>query len=97
VNTSGWHLVFRVHAVRQISKRGISEVEIRAVFEVGEVIEDYPEDLPYRAQLILGRCGGVPLHIVASFDDASRTIFVVTVYEPNPHRWERGFRRRKRL
>jgi hypothetical protein len=96
VNTDGWNLLFRVHAIRQMFSRGISEVEIRDVIEHGEVIEDYPDDLPYRARLILGRAGGIPLHIVASFDDRSRMIFIVTVYEPSHNRWEPGFRRRKR-
>jgi len=89
-------IIFRIHAVKQMFARGISEVEVRAVLEDGETIEQSPDDLPYPSRLILGWVDKRPLHIVASLIDAS-TIAVITVYEPTDSRWKSGFRARKKL
>ena len=40
-------LIFRVHAVRRMFERGISEEDVRAVLATGETIESYPSDTPY--------------------------------------------------
>ncbi len=92
-------LIFRVHAVQQMFRRGISEVEVRDVIENGEVIEQYPDDSPHPAMLTLGwielGAGKLPLHVVSSFDHTTGTTYVVTVYEPDSKLWEDGFRRRK--
>jgi len=88
-------IIFRVHAVKQMFARGISEVDVRAVLEDGEIIEESPEDLPYPSRLLLGWVDTRPLHIVASLVGAS-TIAIITVYEPNDTRWESGFRVRKK-
>ena len=93
-------LVFRVHAVQQMFKRGVSEIDVRAVLADGEVIEDRPEDLPFPARLILGstEVGGttLPLHIATSFDSESNTLYVLTVYAPDRRLWDNGFRTRKK-
>ncbi|MDX2130988.1 MAG: DUF4258 domain-containing protein [Planctomycetota bacterium] len=93
-------LVFRVHAVQQMFRRGISEVDVRDVVANGTVIERYPDDLPFPAEVRLGWVGAgpgaTPLHIVTSFDATSNTLFVVTVYQPDPRLWEDGFRRRRK-
>ena len=94
------HLVFRVHAVQQMFKRSVSEVDVRAVLDDGEVIEERPADMPFPAKLTLGwiDIGGteIPLHVATSFDDQSNTLFVLTVYEPDQRLWDNGFRRRKK-
>src|SRR5205809_743483 len=93
-------IIFRVHAVQQMFRRGIAEVDVRTVLEEGQTIEEYPDDTPFPARLVLGFIDLIgtraPIHVVASHDAASDTIFVVTVYEPDPKRWEPGFRRRKK-
>jgi hypothetical protein len=89
-------LIFRVHAVQRMFQRGITEMDVRQVLESGEVIEDYPDDQPYPSRLILGWCGSRPVHIVAADNHEARTTIVITAYEPDPDRWESGFKRRKR-
>ena len=88
-------LIFRVHAIERMFERGISEIDVRDVLEHGEVIENYPNDLPYPSRLILGYCGGHPVHILASDDPEVAATVIVTVYEPDPSRWDRTFRHRK--
>ncbi|MFA6043472.1 MAG: DUF4258 domain-containing protein [Phycisphaerales bacterium] len=71
-------LVFRVHAVQQMFRRGVSEVDVRDVIENGEVIEEYPDDLPFPASLQLGWVGIAsqmfPLHVVTSRDLPAKII-----------------------
>ena len=88
-------LVFRSHAIRRMFERDVSIEEVRAVVSSGEVVEDYPDDVPYPSRLLLGSSGGRPLHVVAAFNPAEDEIVVVTVYEPDPAQWEPGSRRRR--
>lgn len=85
-------LVFRLHAVRRMSERGISEPDVQHVLRTGDVIEDYPNDLPYPSRLVLGFCGSRPIHVVAADNAADQESIVITVYEPNPARWDSTFR-----
>jgi len=42
-------VTYRVHAVRRMFERGISEAQVREVLEGGEEITAYPDDRPYPA------------------------------------------------
>ena len=60
-----------------------------------EVIEEYPDDLPYPSALVLGFTSRQrPLHMVCAYDDARDSLTIVTVYQPDPDRWI-NFRSRK--
>lgn len=87
-------LVFRTHAIQRMFERGVSVDDVRQVVEAGDVIEDYPNDFPFPSQLLLGRRGVRPLHIVAAHDVANGATIIVTVYEPDPTRWDASFRNR---
>jgi hypothetical protein len=76
-------------------QRGISEEEVRGVIRTGEVIEDYPGDLPYPSRLVLGWHGPRPIHVVVADNVNDAENIVVTVYEPDPEGWEADFKRRK--
>ena len=88
-------LIFRVHAIQRMFERDISEVDVRGVLENGEQIASYPEDLPFPSRLMLGRCRGRYVHVLASDDPTARATVVVTVYIPDPQRWDAAFRRRR--
>jgi hypothetical protein len=88
-------LVFRVHAIRRMFQRSISEEDVRHVLDTGEVIEDYPQDQPYPSRLMLGWQGTWPIHIVVADNTQNDEIVVITVYEPDLVRWEPGFQRRR--
>jgi Domain of unknown function (DUF4258) len=89
-------LVYRVHAIRRMLERQISQGEVRRVIETGEVIAGYPEDRPYPSRLILGWSAGKPRHVLVADNAADEETIVVTVYEPDPGLWDRTFRRRRR-
>ena len=87
-------VIFRLYAVQRMFFRGISREEVRQVLESGDVIETYAEDVPYPSKLLLGWSGRRPIHVVAAENIAGRTTIVITVYEPDPRRWDQGLRRR---
>jgi len=87
---------FRVHAIRRMYERDISVDDVTHVVGTGEIIEQYPDDLPYPSRLMLGFVGSRPLHVVAADNTADQETIVVTVYEPSPDMWDAAFRRRQR-
>ena len=88
------NLVFRAHAVQRMAQRRISVADVRHILSTGQVIEDYPNDIPYPSQLILGWIGSRPLHIVAADNASAQETIIITVYEPDPQKWSPDFRRR---
>lgn len=85
-------LIFRLHAVQRMIARGIQVTDVRHVLTTGDVIEDYPNDYPYPSRLVLGICGARPLHVVAAENLTGQETIVITVYEPDPTRWDKTFR-----
>jgi uncharacterized DUF497 family protein len=88
-------IIFRVHAVQRMFKRGISYQRIRQVFERGETIEDYSAEMAEPSRLILGFQSKQPIHIVASENSQANEITIITVYIPDPNKWNKGFKSRK--
>ncbi len=56
--------------------------------EAAEVVEEYDDG----AELVLGRSGTQALHVVVR--DSREITFVITVYVPDPTRWDSTFRHR---
>ena len=69
--------------------------DIHHVLEIGEVIEEYSEDTPHPSRLMLGWCSGRPLHLMAAYDEEKQETIIITVYEPDPDKWELDFKKRK--
>jgi hypothetical protein len=88
-------LVFRVHAIQRMFERGIAKEDVRQALSTGKTIEAYPEDQPYPSRLVLGWVGTRPIHVVVADNLVQQETIVVTVYEPDPTRWETGFERRR--
>ena len=71
--------------------------EVLEVLDAGEIIEEYPDDQPYPSCLIFGRTRAArPLHVVCAPVLAEQRIIVITIYQPDPARWDADFKRRKR-
>jgi hypothetical protein len=47
-------LIFSAHAVQRIFERGIKISKIKALIKSGEIITEYPDDIPFPSYLILG-------------------------------------------
>lgn len=89
-------LVFRKHAIQRVFERRINDADVRHVVKNGEVIEDYPDDIPYPSKLILGWCGSRPIHVVIADNHEDEETIVITAYEPGSDQWEPGFKRRRK-
>jgi len=73
----------------------ITDQELYEAICTGEEIETYPDDMPYPSVLIFGTTNaGRPLHTVCAYDSDDDQAVIVTVYQPDPERWE-DYRRRK--
>jgi len=86
-------VIYRAHAIKRMFERRISEEAVHAVLSTGEVIESYPNDTPYPSKLVLGWTGNRPIHIVVA--ETNETDIVITVYEPDPERWDHQFKHRR--
>ena len=70
-------------------ERGLDVTDVAAALGARTVVEEYDDD----ALLVLGRARDHrPFHLVIR--DAGDTVFVITLYEPDPHRWDATFTRR---
>jgi hypothetical protein len=91
---------FTDHARREMDTEPLGRIEVNEVLEVldsGEIIEEYPDDVPYPSCLILGFTReGRPLHLVCAPVLDDERLIVITTYQPDPVRWENDLRRRKR-
>jgi|SRR6516225_4481924 hypothetical protein len=75
-------------------KTGVEQVEDA---EALLLIEEYLDDQPYSSCLVLGRTRAArPLHIVCAPVLREQRLIVITIYQPDPARWEADFKRRKR-
>lgn len=63
--------------------RGVGRAEVLEVIGNGEVIQRYEYDKPFPSALLLGFPNSRPIHVVVSFDETQRAIFVITAYEPD--------------
>jgi hypothetical protein len=102
-------ITYRLHAVKRMFERKISEKEVRYALETGEVsqlprpegwgllgqrVEDYPDDTPYPSCLILSCYRGRLIHVVAANNSLEDEIVIITVYEPDPSEWGEECRKR---
>ena len=61
------------------------------------IVEEYPDDLPYPSVLVLGRTRETrPVHVVCAYAAQEDQLVVITVYEPDPNRWDEEFGRRRK-
>lgn len=92
-------VLYSGHARREMREDEFGSITDQEVYEAictGEVIETYPDDTPYPSVLIFGTTvTNRPLHAVCAYDSEGDQAVIVTVYQPDPDRWE-DYRRRKR-
>jgi hypothetical protein len=85
-------LLFSEHALDRMLEWRLEVADVEAATELGETIEEYEDG----SRLLLGRSGLRPLDVVVDDVAPGVTTVVITVYEPDPERWDATFRERKR-
>jgi hypothetical protein len=88
----GDKIIFRVHAIKRMFERRITEAGIRQVLLQGQEIESYPNDVPYPSRLMLGWVDNSPLHVIAAYNKRDDQTIVITVYHPDRKLWSADFR-----
>ncbi len=88
-------LLFRVHAVQRMFERKVSIKQIKEALNTGTTIEDYSSEMSEPARLILGFQGRRPFHMVISQNPETNITTLITVYLPDPEKWNKGFKVRK--
>jgi hypothetical protein len=87
-------IVYRIHALERMFERNISCRELNKIIKNGELVENYPNNVPYPSKLVMGRVNNRPVHVVFTENKEGKTAIVVTVYEPDPGKWIRNVVRR---
>jgi Domain of unknown function (DUF4258) len=88
-------VLFRVHALQRMFERNISAKKVSQALQSGEMIEDYSAEMPEPSQLVLGFQGKRPFHMVTSENPETNEITIITVYIPDPDKWNKDFKSRK--
>jgi len=73
---------WRRHALERMLERDISRVEVKTTLRDGEIIEHYETDVPFESALFF-YVDAKPIHVVASLDEATKTIYIITAYVPS--------------
>jgi hypothetical protein len=83
------------HADEEARADSLSFEDIFDSVIAGEIIEDYPEDSPYPSCLVFGVIlDRDPVHSVWAYNPENRWAVLITVYRPDPKRWENWRTRR---
>ena len=76
-------------------ERKVSAQKVAQALHSGETIEDYSSEMPEPSRLILGFQGKRPLHIVSSENPKTKETIIITVYVPDPAKWDQDFKSRR--
>lgn len=76
-------------------ERGITPNAVEQIVEIGDVIEEYPEDQPYPSVLLCAQIQEKSLHAVVAYDSETGDCYIVTVYAPDAALWSDDFRKRR--
>lgn len=92
-------VLYSGHARREMREEEFGPIGDQELYEAvctGEVIESYPDDTPYPSVLLFGTTkASRPLHAVCAYAREGDQVAIVTVYQPDPKRWEDHRRRKK--
>ena len=85
----------KVHAIERASLRGIDPLDVNEALLNGRIIETYPSDARGESCLVYGtNNNGKNIHVVCGI--AYDTLWIITVYEPDPEEWIDAVERRRK-
>jgi len=76
-----------LHADEERLNDHLTIADFEEVLSACEVLERYPEDSRGESCLVLGFCGGRPVHIVCGSTRQDK-LFLITVYIPSEPKWK---------
>lgn len=81
---------FSRHAISRMLEWRLDVADVERALDSSRTVEEYEDD----ARLLLGRSGVRPVHLVVRHDDQADVTYVITLYEPDPMKWDASFERR---
>jgi len=84
------------HVNMRLRGRLISREAILDSVDTYEIIEEYSKDKYRSSYLILAKHTGKPIHILVSPDTKSNNVTIITAYRPEPWKWEKAFKTRRK-
>jgi hypothetical protein len=85
---------WRKHAIERMLERDISRAEVKITLKKGEIIESYKTDKPFESALFF-YIDSKPIHVVASLNEITNTIYIITAYIPNLAHFDKNLKTRK--
>lgn len=85
-----------VHALDEAAADDLLLQDIEAATLAAECIEDYPDDRRGPSCLVRCEIRASAVHALWGFDEPHRRAILITVYRPDPERWDNDFRTRRR-
>lgn len=82
------------HCLERMQERDISIDDVGSCIQLGEVIENYPDDFPHPSCLIFGyTIGKKVLHVVTGTD--GNLLYIITAYYPNINKFMEDLKTRR--
>jgi hypothetical protein len=79
-------IIWRNHALIRMRQRNISVTDILNCIMKGQIIEPYPNSMPFPCALVMGpNVKGTPIHVVCA--SGQEQIWMITAYYPDPNEW----------
>jgi len=88
------NIEWRKHALERMLERDISRIEVKETLRYGEIIENYETDAPFPSALFF-YINTKAIHVVASLDKETKTIFVITAYVPDSIHFHDNLKQRR--
>ena len=83
------------HVTMRLDQRKLTARVLRDAAATLEIIERYPHDKYLPSFLLRGERPGIIFHTQIATDVADDNIRVITMYEPDPNKWDAEFRVRR--
>jgi hypothetical protein len=94
------HVFWTYHVNMRLRQREIDRLVVYDSVDTYEVIERYTQSEASRylpSCLVRAEYQTEPIHILFALDRDGNNVRVITVYRPDPQRWEDNYRRRKAI
>ena len=84
------------HAEEERRKDFLTLNNLKDALFCGKIIESYPDDPRGPSCLVLGWSDESPVHLVCGQYESGKTL-IITVYKPDPKKWDQNFEVRKKI
>jgi len=88
-------VLWTYHVNMRLWQRGIASDAVLAAASSYEIIEEYPRDKYLPSYLVRATHANMVFHVLFAVDAAGDNVRVVTMYVPDPDRWDRDLRMRR--